>query len=93
MDRQVNIWVARHREGELRYFPALYDEREGVYLMPMTDREGKLYGETYWRGSLSVMRGYTLYGSAKRRAQRFFGYSRLGRAFDSFGEDYGPRGE
>ena len=83
-----NIWTARHRDtGEIYYFPALFDGER--YTLPFNKRERKIYYDVVqWAGTLSDMKGYKKYHTAKKRAQKQFGYSMVAQAVSLFGRDF-----
>ena len=88
MARQPNIYKARHRwNGEIYYFPALLDGDR--YTLPFNNRELRIYYDLVeWAGTLSDMKGYKKYHTAKKRAQKEFGYSMVAAAVRHFGRDY-----
>lgn len=83
-----NIWTARCvHNGEIYYFPALFDGER--YTLPFNKREqNRFYDRIQWSGTLSDMKGYRKYHTAKKRAWNQFGYSMVAQAKSQFGPDF-----
>lgn len=90
MNKATNVWRAVHsKTGKLHYVVGYYDEEDGRYRRPLTSRERR-----YNPFGLSVFGNFAYCchriseQSARARARKLFGYSKIDNAYGNLGSDY-----